>query len=86
MAITNVKDRCHSDICQFCLDSHICARLSLILLQASVTKLEQQLADCESALVEETVVSQERKHQAERCQYQVAYSCSVIFPYTFLFY
>lgn len=42
--------------------------------------MEQQLADCESALVEETVVSQERKHEAERCQYQVAYTCSLIFP------
>ncbi|XP_070830795.1 outer dense fiber protein 2-like isoform X1 [Chaetodon trifascialis] len=41
-------------------------------LKASVARLEQQLADCESALAEETVVSQERKHQAEQCQYQVA--------------
>ncbi|KAM9349101.1 outer dense fiber protein 2-like [Symphorus nematophorus] len=41
-------------------------------LKASVAQLEQQLTECESALVEETVVSQERKHQAERCQYQVA--------------
>lgn len=41
-------------------------------------KLEQQLADCESALVEETVVSQERKLQVERAQYQVAYIYSSI--------
>ncbi|XP_029687114.1 outer dense fiber protein 2 isoform X2 [Takifugu rubripes] len=41
------------------------------LLQASVSKLEQQLTDCESALVEETVVSQERKRQVELAQYQV---------------
>ncbi|XP_070775004.1 outer dense fiber protein 2-like [Enoplosus armatus] len=41
-------------------------------LKASVAQLEQQLADCESALVEEKVVSEERKHQAEQCRYQVA--------------
>lgn len=41
-------------------------------------KLEQQLADCESALVEESVVSQERKLQAERTQYQVAHIYSLI--------
>ncbi|XP_027146235.1 outer dense fiber protein 2 isoform X2 [Larimichthys crocea] len=41
-------------------------------LKATVAHLERQLADCESALVEETVVSQERKHQAEQCQYQAA--------------
>lgn len=42
-----------------------------VCLQASVAELEQQLADCEAALVEETVVSQERKHQAEQHQLQV---------------
>lgn len=47
-------------------------------LQESVTKLELQLTDCESALVEETVVSQERKRQVELAQYQVAYICSLI--------
>lgn len=45
--------------------------LLFVWLQATVAQLERQLADCESALVEETVVSQERKHQAEQCQYQV---------------
>lgn len=52
--------------------------LTALSLQASVRKLEQQLADCESALVEETVVSQERKLQLERAQYQVAYIYSLI--------
>lgn len=54
------------------------ASLTALSLQASVKKLEQQLADCESALVEETVVSQERKLQAERTQYQVAHIYSLI--------
>lgn len=47
-----------------------------------MSKLEQQLADCESALVEETVVSQERKLQLERAQYQVAYISSFIYKNT----
>lgn len=47
-------------------------------LQASVSKMEQQLTDCESALVEETVVSQKRKRQVELAQYQVAYIYSLI--------
>lgn len=50
----------------------------MVFLQASVSKLEQQLTDCESALVEETVVSQERKRQVELAQYQVAYIYSLI--------
>ncbi|XP_060940777.1 outer dense fiber protein 2-like [Limanda limanda] len=41
-------------------------------LEASVARLEQQLNDCESALVEEKFESQERKRQAEQCQCQVA--------------
>ncbi|KAM7400419.1 hypothetical protein PAMA_004892 [Pampus argenteus] len=41
-------------------------------LKASVSQLEQQLADCEAALIEEKIVSQEQKHQAEQGQYQVA--------------
>ncbi|XP_068605294.1 outer dense fiber protein 2-like [Brachionichthys hirsutus] len=41
-------------------------------LKASVTKLQQQLADSESSLVEETAVSQESKHQAEHCRRQIA--------------
>ncbi|XP_047446222.1 outer dense fiber protein 2-like isoform X1 [Mugil cephalus] len=41
-------------------------------LKASVDQLEQHLADCESALVEEKIVSQEKKHQAEQFQCQVA--------------
>lgn len=45
--------------------------LLFVWSQASVARLEQQLADCESALVEEKVVSEDRKHQAEQCQYQV---------------
>lgn len=63
-----------------------CARpfLTALSLQASVKKLEQQLADCESALVEESVVSQERKLQAERTQYQVAHIYSLI-TWQFLF-
>lgn len=48
------------------------AFLTALSLQASVGKLEQQLTDCESVLLEETVVSRERKLQAERAQYQVA--------------
>lgn len=56
--------------------------LTALSLQASVRKLEQQLADCESALVEETVVSQERKLQLERAQYQVAYIYSFIYKNT----
>lgn len=59
---------------KFCLDCHVHSPfLTALSLQASVKKLEQQLADCESALVEEAVVSQERKLQAERAQYQVAH-------------
>uniref|UniRef100_A0A1A7X4F6 Outer dense fiber of sperm tails 2-like n=1 Tax=Iconisemion striatum TaxID=60296 RepID=A0A1A7X4F6_9TELE len=41
-------------------------------LKASVARLEHQLTDCESALVEEKITSQEKKHQAERCQFQIA--------------
>ncbi|XP_042285034.1 outer dense fiber protein 2-like isoform X1 [Thunnus maccoyii] len=41
-------------------------------LKTSVDQLEQQLADCEAALVEEKIVSQKRKHEAEQSQYQVA--------------
>ncbi|XP_075877791.1 outer dense fiber protein 2-like isoform X2 [Nelusetta ayraudi] len=41
-------------------------------LKASVADLEKQLAEYESALVEEMSVSQERKHQVERWQNQVA--------------
>ncbi|XP_029309715.1 LOW QUALITY PROTEIN: outer dense fiber protein 2-like [Cottoperca gobio] len=41
-------------------------------LKASVAQLELQRADCESALIEEKIVSQERKHHAGLCQYQVA--------------
>ncbi|XP_061587141.1 outer dense fiber protein 2-like isoform X3 [Cololabis saira] len=41
-------------------------------LKVSVARLEQELADCESALVEEKIVSQDRTRQAEQCQYQVA--------------
>uniref|UniRef100_A0A3Q3K8J0 Outer dense fiber protein 2-like n=1 Tax=Monopterus albus TaxID=43700 RepID=A0A3Q3K8J0_MONAL len=47
-------------------------RINNAALKASVAQLEQQLAECDSALVEEKVVSQEGKRQAERCQYQVA--------------
>ncbi|XP_070701520.1 outer dense fiber protein 2-like [Pempheris klunzingeri] len=46
--------------------------ISNAALKASVAQLEQQLDDCESALVEEKVESQERKHQAEQSLYQVA--------------
>lgn len=53
-----------------------------VLLQASVAQLEQQLADCESDLVEEKIVSQERKHEAVQCQYQVDI-CSFILLITF---
>lgn len=42
-----------------------------VCLQVSVAQLEQQLADCESAVVEEKFVSQERKQQAERSRCQV---------------
>lgn len=42
-----------------------------LLSQESVAQLEQQLTECESALVEEKIVSQEKKHQAEQCHYQV---------------
>uniref|UniRef100_A0A3B3BSN1 Outer dense fiber protein 2-like n=1 Tax=Oryzias melastigma TaxID=30732 RepID=A0A3B3BSN1_ORYME len=41
-------------------------------LKASVTRLEQQLADCESALVEEKILSQEKKLEVEQCQFQAA--------------
>ncbi|XP_058502262.1 outer dense fiber protein 2-like [Solea solea] len=41
-------------------------------LKASVARLEQQLADCESAFVEERVLSEERKHQAEQSRSQMA--------------
>lgn len=50
-----------------------------LYLQASVAQLEQQLADCESALVEEKTLSQERKHQTEQSQCQVtSYSLHII--------
>lgn len=83
-----------SNICQVCsYFSHLSlpgfislnAFLIFALLQASVSKLEQQLADCESALVKETVVSQEKKHEAERAQYQVTDTCSLIFLCALLF-
>ncbi|KAM4557375.1 protein BCAP-like isoform 2-T2 [Fundulus diaphanus] len=45
--------------------------ISNATLKASVTRLEEQLADCESALIEEKTVSLERKHDVEQCQYQV---------------
>ncbi|RVE61905.1 hypothetical protein OJAV_G00176470 [Oryzias javanicus] len=41
-------------------------------LKTSVTRLQQQLADCESALVEEKILSQEKKLEVERCQFQAA--------------
>uniref|UniRef100_G3PYS0 Outer dense fiber protein 2-like n=1 Tax=Gasterosteus aculeatus aculeatus TaxID=481459 RepID=G3PYS0_GASAC len=41
-------------------------------LKASVAQLEQQLADCESALSEVKVVSEERKHQVGQEQLQAA--------------
>uniref|UniRef100_UPI0037E87FCD outer dense fiber protein 2-like n=1 Tax=Semicossyphus pulcher TaxID=241346 RepID=UPI0037E87FCD len=41
-------------------------------LKALVAQLEQQLADSESALIEEKIVSQERKHQVEQCRSQSA--------------
>ncbi|XP_037643964.1 outer dense fiber protein 2-like isoform X2 [Sebastes umbrosus] len=41
-------------------------------LKASVAQQEQQLADCESALIEEKIVSQEKKHQTGQSQYQVS--------------
>ncbi|XP_041848546.1 outer dense fiber protein 2-like isoform X2 [Melanotaenia boesemani] len=40
-------------------------------LKSSVARLEQQLIDCDSALIEEKIVCQERKQQAEQYQYQV---------------
>ncbi|XP_059199945.1 outer dense fiber protein 2-like [Centropristis striata] len=43
-----------------------------VTLKASVAQLEQQLADCESNLIEEKIVSQESKHQAEQSQRQIA--------------
>lgn len=56
--------------------------LAFVWLQASVAQLEQQLADCESELVEEKVASQEKKHQVEQSQYQVDI-CSLILLFTF---
>ncbi|XP_063741147.1 outer dense fiber protein 2-like isoform X1 [Eleginops maclovinus] len=41
-------------------------------LKASVGQLEQQLAECESTLIEEKVLSQESKHQAAQCQHQAS--------------
>ncbi|XP_053186070.1 outer dense fiber protein 2-like [Scomber japonicus] len=41
-------------------------------LKTCVDQLEQQFADCEASLVEEKIVSEERKHQTEQSQYQVA--------------
>ncbi|TNN24147.1 Outer dense fiber protein 2-like [Liparis tanakae] len=40
-------------------------------LKATVAQLEQRLADSESALTDVTVVSDERKHQAEQSRQQV---------------
>ncbi|KAF3858112.1 hypothetical protein F7725_011313 [Dissostichus mawsoni] len=40
-------------------------------LKVSVAKMEQQLAESESALIEEKVLSQESKHQAAQCQSQL---------------
>lgn len=56
-----------------------------VQLKASVADLEKQLAEYESALVEEMSVSQERKHQVERWQNQVANICSLVFFHTFFF-
>ncbi|XP_014906540.1 outer dense fiber protein 2-like isoform X4 [Poecilia latipinna] len=42
------------------------------ILKSSVAQLEEQLADCESALVEEKTISLEKKHEAEQCHFQVA--------------
>ncbi|KAM9720021.1 protein BCAP-like isoform 2-T2 [Menidia menidia] len=46
--------------------------LSNAALKATVGRLEQQLADCESALVEEKIFCQERQRQAEQSQNHVA--------------
>ncbi|KAM9845011.1 outer dense fiber protein 2-like [Aulostomus maculatus] len=46
--------------------------ISNATLKAAVARVEQQLTDCDAALVEEKILSQDRKHQAEQCQYQVA--------------
>ncbi|KAM6918434.1 outer dense fiber protein 2-like isoform 1-T1 [Xenentodon cancila] len=40
-------------------------------LKVSVARLEQELADCESALIEEKIVSQDKTRQAEQYQHQV---------------
>lgn len=56
--------------------------LMFVWSQTYVAELEQQLADCESALVEEKVAAQERKHQTEQHQYQVDI-CSLILLFTF---
>ena len=58
--------------------------LMFVWSQTYVAELEQQLADCESALVEEKVAAQERKHQTEQHQYQVDI-CSLILLFTFSF-
>uniref|UniRef100_A0A3B5QLD1 Outer dense fiber protein 2-like n=1 Tax=Xiphophorus maculatus TaxID=8083 RepID=A0A3B5QLD1_XIPMA len=42
------------------------------MLKTSVAQLEEKLADCESALVEEKTISLEKKHEAEQCHFQVA--------------
>lgn len=42
-----------------------------------MARLEQQLADCEAALVEEKAVCQEKKLEAEQCQHQVGLLGSV---------
>ncbi|MED6275852.1 hypothetical protein CHARACLAT_030728 [Characodon lateralis] len=43
-----------------------------LVAKASATRLEEQFADCESALVEEKTASLERKHETKQYQYQVA--------------
>ncbi|KAK7945489.1 hypothetical protein WMY93_001217 [Mugilogobius chulae] len=45
--------------------------LFLCISQTSVAQLEAQLADCEAALVEEKIVSQEKNHEAKQLQRQV---------------
>ncbi|XP_054889547.1 outer dense fiber protein 2-like isoform X1 [Poeciliopsis prolifica] len=41
-------------------------------LKMSVAHLKEQLADCESALVEEKTISLEKKNEAEQCHFQVS--------------
>lgn len=61
-----------------CLTPNFSITMRFVWLQESVARTEQQLADYEAALVEEKIVCQEKKRQAEQFQYQVDIFASIL--------